>query len=239
MSAIPQGKRGYPCATQEGVMLTFGYPPEAPSSGGRNRPKIKIGTQALIPRWVPSTKLLYFVVKDGFTDDDFKHAKSSFKEAADDWNALSFGVTISPTSNKAEANFLVRYYEEKDNDRTLARAFFPNEVKDVLIFNNSLTDPYWRKLLKNTILHELGHVIGLRHEFANDQKAGAPAGQKREQFAHQIGGDNRHSVMSYDDDVVINELDKKDVLEFYKMENGHLINKVPITDYVAKPLQQN
>ncbi|KAK4213714.1 hypothetical protein QBC37DRAFT_285411, partial [Rhypophila decipiens] len=193
---------------------------------------------ALIPRWVLSTQLLYFVVKDGFNDEDFKHAVSSFKEAADDWNALSFGVNISPTSDKTEANFLVKYYEEPGNEGTLARAFFPNEVNHVLIFNNSLTDPYWRKLLKSTLLHEIGHVIGLRREFANDQKANAPAGQKRESLAHQIGSDNPHSVMSYDDDVTINEQDKKDVLAFYKMENGHLINKVPITDNVAKPLQQ-
>ncbi|KAK4205838.1 hypothetical protein QBC37DRAFT_407650 [Rhypophila decipiens] len=42
MSAVSQGKRGYPCETQPGVALTFGYPPD--NGSGIKRPKIKVKT---------------------------------------------------------------------------------------------------------------------------------------------------------------------------------------------------
>lgn len=75
--AFLEGKRSYPCITQDGVMPTLGQPPQ-PSGGSRHGgTAIMVGVRELIPRWVASTtnptKLLYFVVEDGFTDDDFEY----------------------------------------------------------------------------------------------------------------------------------------------------------------------
>lgn len=87
MPAFPEGQRYYPCITQDGVMPTFGVPPDASSgSRGDGFDSIMVGTKELIPRWVASTNLLYFVVKNGFSDDDFKyvflrsHARCSRKK---------------------------------------------------------------------------------------------------------------------------------------------------------------
>ena len=90
----------------------------------------------------------------------------------------------------------------------------------------------------NTFLHEIGHIIGLRHEFANDpnpKKKNKPF----ETRAQRFGSVNPHSVMSYDDVNNINDLDKKDVVAFYKLANGSLVNGVAIRDYTPKLLKQN
>jgi Met-zincin len=168
---------------------------------------------------------------------DYRYTASSFQQAADEWNALSFGIAISATTDQAKANFLVKYYKPTPPERWLAKAFFPNEVKDVLVYDRTLVEPDWRKVLKNTFLHEIGHIIGLRHEFANDPN---PKDNNKpfESPAQRFGSVNPHSVMSYDDVNYINDMDKKDVKDFYKLGNRSLINGVPITDYAPKPLQQ-
>lgn len=76
MPAFPEGKRYYPCVTQDGVMPTFDTPPDVAGGNHGHGDSLVLGNMELIPRWVASTtnptKLLYFVVKDGFSDDDFK-----------------------------------------------------------------------------------------------------------------------------------------------------------------------
>lgn len=77
MPAFPDGQRYYPCITQYGVMPTVGVPPYASSRSQGHYHSIMVGTKELIPRWVASTanptSLLYFVVGNGFSDDDFKY----------------------------------------------------------------------------------------------------------------------------------------------------------------------
>ena len=168
---------------------------------------------------------------------EYRYTALSFQQAADEWNALSFGVTISATTDQTKANFLVRYYKPAEDEGTLASAFFPNRVKDVRVYDKTLVEPDWRKALKNSFLHEIKHIIGLRHEFANDPNP-AENNQPFEDPAQRFGSVNPHSVMSYDDVNYINELDKRDVAAFYKLANRSLINGVAITDYMPKPLQQ-
>ena len=77
MPAFPIGQRFYPCVTQDGRMPTLGMPPDLSSGKHGGGDSIMVGMKTLVPRWVASTenptKLLYFVVKDGFSDDDFKY----------------------------------------------------------------------------------------------------------------------------------------------------------------------
>ena len=123
------------------------------------------------------------------------------------------------------------------DESTLASAFFPNKVQEVRVYDKTLVEPDWRKVLKNSFLHEIGHIIGLRHEFANDPD---PDNENKpfETPAQRFGSVNPHSVMSYDDVNNINEMDKNDVIAFYKLANRSLINGAPITDYTPKPLKQ-
>lgn len=94
----------------------------------------------------------------------------------------------------------------------------------------------------NTFLHEIGHILGLRHEFALDIRTEGPKkGQMRESVGTRFGSVNPHSVMSYDAVNYINETDIKDVKAFYELPNGKkLLNvvdvEVPVTDYTPQLL---
>ncbi|EXJ57156.1 hypothetical protein A1O7_07501 [Cladophialophora yegresii CBS 114405] len=237
-----EGKKRYPCVTQSGLQETFGQPPSGEQSGdGDGRDEIVVGVGPIIPRWTASTsnptKLLYFVIREGFpSDTDFQYAATAFQQAADEWNAIGFGVNISRTSNRSLANFVVRYFKPTVDEGVLASAFFPNEVEDVLVYHKTLVEPEWRASLKNTFLHEIGHIIGLRHEFAivPDTMGNGP----EQTPAKQFGSKNPHSVMSYEDINNIQDTDKKDVRDFYKLPNNSEIDGVRIRDYVPRPLRQ-
>jgi hypothetical protein len=161
----------------------------------------------------------------------------SFQAAADEWNAINFGVTINHTTDRAKANFVLVYYKPNSTDRdanVVASAFFPNRVRDLRCYDLALTDADERKNLRNTFLHEIGHIIGLRHEFAikGDKLGNASEGQGAKQF----GSENEHSVMSYDPINNIQDTDKHDIVEFYKLPNRFKIDGVEVTDFVPKPL---
>jgi hypothetical protein len=96
---FPIGKKFYPCQTQDGIQPTFGQPPHNNSDLGGGS-GIVVGIKDIIPRWAASladpTKLLYFAIREGFpSDDDFQHTTTSFQQAADEWNALEFGVRLT------------------------------------------------------------------------------------------------------------------------------------------------
>lgn len=230
------------CITQHGKMHTWGKAEYAEVAQDDGFDQIVVGDGPIIPRWSGTAanpaKLLYFGVRQGFpSDTDFDYAVKSFQEAADDWNAINFGVTINRTTDRAKANFVLVYYKPGSNDSdksVLASAFFPNQVDDVRCYELALTDADQRKYLKNTFLHEIGHIIGLRHEFAikGDKLGNDPEGQGAKQF----GSENEHSVMSYDPINYIQDTDKHDVLEFYKLPNRSKIDGVEVTDFIPKPL---
>lgn len=135
------------------------------------------------------------------------------------------------------ANFVIKYKTNPPDEPTvIASAFFPNDVKDVIVYNYTLVDPEMRPVLKNSFLHEIGHIIGLRHEFAieADTHGNGPEGDGATQF----GSKNPISVMSYETVNYIQPTDKEDVKKFYKLENYSEIAGVRIYDYVPKPLKQ-
>ncbi|KAK1757916.1 hypothetical protein QBC47DRAFT_412001 [Echria macrotheca] len=240
MPAFPEGTLFYPCVTQDGVMPSFGRLPEAPEGhkfedGGSG---LMVGDIEMVPRWAKPAGLQYYIVKDGFADDEFRDVEKAFREAADEWSGLDFGVHLKQTPDRTKANFLIKHFiPSKADDRTLASAFFPSDKdREVLVYRATLVDESWRKLLKNTFLHEIGHILGLRHEFANDPDPDPKrAGQNRESLAHLFGSVNPHSVMSYDVPPQINDLDKKDVVGFYRLLNGTKIDGVPVVDFVPEP----
>jgi len=237
-----EGKEYYPCKTQLGLQDTIGEPPaDGPSSLEDGQQGIVVGVGSIIPRWSASTSsptsLLYFVIRDGFqSDDDFEYTATAFQQAADEWNAIGFGLNIIRTTDRALANFVVKYIKPEVDEGALASAFFPNQVDDVLVYDKTLVEPKWRAILKNSFLHEIGHIIGLRHEFAikRDRFGNGPEQTPSKQF----GSKNPDSVMSYEDINNIQETDKHDVKEFYKLPNNSKIGGVRIWDYVPKPLPE-
>jgi|SRR5579862_3915329 len=74
MASVPEGKQYYPCITQRGLNPTLGMPPQVEKAGHHGHGSaIVVGVKDLIPRWTANkttpTRLLYFVVRDGFASD--------------------------------------------------------------------------------------------------------------------------------------------------------------------------
>ncbi|KAI8169021.1 hypothetical protein K4K49_011952 [Colletotrichum sp. SAR 10_70] len=209
------------CITQRGTASTYGSPPASHNDSPFD--SIQVGFDSIIPRWKASTALKWFIKAEGFPSaDDAKLAAETMNQAAQDWNDLSFGVSISQTTDEAAANFNLVYQENPPgHPEFLASAFFPHEANtDVVVYRTGMKSSS-EYPLKSTLLHELGHVFGLRHEFADDD----PKGQI--QFMEH----NKDSVMSYKGVVIIEETDKHGIREFYKLANGSRIDRSPVTDY--------
>ncbi|KAE9569732.1 hypothetical protein CGMCC3_g14154 [Colletotrichum fructicola] len=209
------------CITQRGTASTYGFPPASHNDSPFDA--IQVGLDSIIPRWKASTALKWFLKSEGFPSaDGAKLAAETMNQAAQDWNDLSFGVSISQTTDEAAANFNLVYQDNPpDEPGLLASAFFPLQADmDVVIYGTGLKNSE-NYPLKSTLLHELGHVFGLRHEFADEDSRG------QIQFMEA----NKDSVMSYNGVVIIEETDKHGIREFYKLANGLRIDRSPVTDY--------
>lgn len=72
---VEMRKRPYVCSTQDGLMPTIASAPEGKATGSSGHgDRLVLGNKERIPRWTANkttpTKLLYFVVPDGFAAGD-------------------------------------------------------------------------------------------------------------------------------------------------------------------------
>ena len=216
------------CLTQDSVMPTFGTAPVShlnPHHGDTNR--IVLGVGPIVPRWdivlQPNRKLLYFIRKDTFPDaDTTQRAESSFQAAAGEWNKVGLGLLFEAASDASAAHFHLLYSTAVMN--AYAKSFFPNQHGlDVEVYPPGLDPQRPKDGLKKTFMHELGHILGLRHEFAVVRK---------ETPSVQFMDPNPLSIMSYEEARDLQESDKAGTKAFYKKSNGEPINGIPITDFM-------
>ena len=242
----------YPCETQEEEDPSFGPAPLSNLDGttGDNAPdkpdSLVVGYGTIVPRWdvvqQPSRKLQYFVQVDTFpSPEQAKTAASTLQEAADSWNELELGVNISETTDQAAANFYLVYSLNPTTGpgrNTLARAFFPHELdQDVIVFKRAF-DPDGAPILKNIFQHELGHVLGLRHEFAITGDAAKRLGPEGE-GAIQFMQNNYNSIMSYNFPPKMQQSDRDQTNAFYKLANGFMMGASPVTDFMPQTRRRN
>ena len=194
---------------------------------------------SIIPRWNVSqgnTKLQYFVDVPSFSSaDEANYAAQALQQAADEWNSLALGISILEASSKSTANFDLRFYDHPSTitTRLYAVSFFPHlpaEEQHIYVTNFALSTQE-RGILKNVFLHELGHVLGLRHEFALDAPE-TPNG------AVQLMQKNPISVMSYAPKPTMQQTDIDGVQAFYKLKANDKINGSLIMDFVPQLLPQ-
>ncbi|KAK5072553.1 hypothetical protein LTR64_004973 [Lithohypha guttulata] len=233
---VPHGQLAkYPCDTQEEDDPSFGHAPLSNLAGttGDNAPgepdDLVLGFGTIVPRWdtraSEGTKLQYYVQTEGFpSTDQARNAAATFQKAADSWNELKTGVTILQTTDLASANFYLVYKTNPTSGpgtNTLARAFFPHEIgQDVVVFQRGL-EPSYKSILNNVFQHEIGHILGLRHEFAitgDESKRLRAEGNGAVQFMEM----NYDSIMSYNMPPRIQDSDREQVVKFYQMPNGFM-----------------
>ncbi|RFU73928.1 metallopeptidase, catalytic domain-containing [Trichoderma arundinaceum] len=140
------------------------------------------------------------------TPDHAAFAAYKLNIAAMEWNSLDIGVTFKWVTDIEDACFVLTY--GGDEGSVLARAFFPNDrdLNALFVYQRAFdekTSPYQ----SNIFLHELGHVLGLRHEFAAEEGG-----------AVEFGRANPQSVMGYVFPPNIQVSDVESATAFYKIK---------------------
>jgi hypothetical protein len=185
----------------------------------KKNPKIHpivAGAGGTIARWVPGSVIKWAGTNEGFAnDDDAKFAVEAMKAATNAWNSRKVGVTFANVTNVTEANFTVAH--NKTSNGVMASAYFPNADagNKVFIWKDGLSAEARPNLWK-VLTHELGHVLGLRHEFTNDLFS--PTRETRD--GTQIFDRNPKSVMTYIFPPEIQDSDSTQLAAFYKLEAG-------------------
>jgi hypothetical protein len=200
----------YTCSTQKPMPAAF--------KDSAHKAALQVGLGKIIPRWKtgPSKTVNFAVFEHGYPKPEWAFlAAAALNEAAEDWNALNLGVQLKWVSNLEDAVFVLSF--AGDQGGVLADAFFPNEVDlNVLNVYNGAFRPGTLPYLKNIFLHELGHVLGLRHEFAPETE------DEGDEYTVQIGPRNPLSVMGYEFPPQMQPSDVENAKAFYKFPGTSL-----------------
>jgi hypothetical protein len=198
-----------------------------------------VGLKRECPRWVPGSVLKYVVMKEGFkTSADADYAAEHLQKACQKWNELAVGVTFEWATNMADATFAL--WHGGSHGGTLASAFFPNanDMNIMMVYNLAFAMPKWKKDMWKVFMHELGHVLGMRHEFAMD--INPVTGKNKESIvAVQLGPRNPKSVMTYDNKPPeVQDTDVESVRAFYALrakenEDSPMVGLTPVEDYFS------
>lgn len=208
-----------PCITQESIPQNLENDPAA----------IMVGMQFDVPRWKPGSIVKWTAWRMGYdSQEDADYAAFQLSLAAEKWNEADVGVKFEFVPLARDANFVICHGGPKGT--VLASAYFPNknDLNFVFVYSYAFTQG-WKEYLWKVLTHELGHVLGLRHEFAIDP------GRMFEGNATQIGQRNPLSVMNYRREPP--ELQQSDIdatKEFYKLPEGTKLSETAIVDYVPK-----
>jgi hypothetical protein len=223
--ADPQFKKAPPGINETGPAALFAVPQVGSYMcvTQRTLSSIIIGMGKSIPRWKKG-KVKWAALKVGYPSlAHASYATYKLAQAADEWNSHNIGVTFEWVSRIDDAAFVLEYGGKKGN--VLAEAFFPNSdpLNNLFVYKGAFTQENL-PILKNIFLHELGHVLGLRHEFAlKEEESWA---------AVRFGTANPISVMSYTFPPTIQQSDVADTKEFYDYA-GNEIGGINIIDWEA------
>jgi hypothetical protein len=148
--------------------------------------------------------------------------KKLFGEAVEAWGDA---CPVDFKHTEDQADFEITMMQATDCNIygcVLASAFFPDSGRHHLRLYPTLFDQIRSEQIE-TLCHEIGHVFGLRHFFANIKEVDAPS--------RLFGSDNEYSIMNYGEKSVLTEKDKSDLKKLYTLAwDGELvaIDKAPI-----------
>lgn len=180
-----------------------------------------------IPLWAKGTTLRWRFQEQSLSF--FENPEAAKKAISDILGEaiLAWGDATPLKFDRTDTNwdFEIKMRAQKACDArgcVLASAFFPDSGRHELEIYPTMLDQD-RTAQINTLKHEIGHVFGLRHFFANISETGIPS---------EVFGTHRPvSIMNYGPDSQLTDADKSDLKRLYQLAwSGQLteINGTPI-----------
>jgi Matrixin len=184
-------------------------------------------TEGFVPLWAKGSTLRW-----RFNERSFRRfaspaaAKTAvrrlFAEALVQWGSAS-PVRFAERSDAWDFEIVVRNADDCDAAGcVLASAFFPDSGQHRLtIYPKMFTQPRSEQI--ETMVHEIGHVFGLRHFFASISETRWPS--------EIFGTHKRFSIMNYGGDSRLTAEDKSDLANLYRLAwSGQLpaVNGTPV-----------
>ncbi|KAI1801575.1 hypothetical protein F4811DRAFT_533949 [Daldinia bambusicola] len=186
----------------------------------------------IIFRWKPGFEITYNTDRFsfGFSIDYLNMANEKLDAAAQEWNRGQIGVRFKRVGDHEKAVFRLVYSASGSN--YLATAFFPNAApssRQLILYNVAFKEVNGcYDSMTGLFCHELGHILGVRHELAHEKERRHPS--------IQFGKENLCSIMN--DDLPLNKMRIQDedyalVKQFYRA--GPNYGGYVIKDVEAKP----
>ena len=208
-----------------------------PQPQGRSPLEIVVDASGgFVPLWEPNTVLRYRFQRRSMAQ--FRNpeaAKAAIRrllgEALMAWGDAA-PVRFAERSSACDFEIVVRNADDCDlNGCVLASAFFPDQGQhDLTIYPKMFQQS--RQEQVETLVHEIGHVFGLRHFFALVSESAWPA--------HVFGTHDRFTIMNYGADSRLTDADRSDLKALYQQVwSGAItnINGTPIK--LMRPFSAN
>lgn len=135
------------------------------------------------------------------------YVEALFNEAVAAWGDAA-PITFERVGSGHDFEIILEGYDDcSAYGCTLAMAFFPNAGRNELrIYPKMFTQV--RKEQVETLIHEIGHIYGLRHFFAQVSEANWKS--------HIFGTHSKFSIMNYGADSFLTDADRDDLRELYR-----------------------